>query len=145
MPDSTDTGLQISDRLWLPYDEFQFIAIRAQGPGGQHVNKVSSAVQLRFDIRASSLPDGYKERLLKLKDRRLAKNGCLLIRAERFRSQERNKADALERLRQIILDANRDLRPRKATRPTRASRLRRLESKTRRGKLKTLRSKVDPI
>jgi ribosome-associated protein len=138
------SGLQISAQLWIPYDQIQFTAIRAQGPGGQHINKVASAVQLRFDIRASSLPDGYKERLLKLNDQRLSKDGCLLIRAERFRSQEQNKADALERLRQLIQEASRTRRPRKPTCPTRASKLRRLESKTRRGKLKASRAKVHP-
>ena len=138
-----NTGMQISDQLWIPFSEIQFTAIRAQGPGGQHVNKVSSAVQLIFDIRASSLPDGYKDRLLRLKDQRLSKDGCLLIRAERFRSQERNKEDALERLRQLILETSRTRRPRKPTRPTRASKLRRLEGKSKRGKLKASRSKVD--
>ena len=139
------TDLQISDQLWIPYSEIQFTAMRAQGPGGQHVNKVSSAVLLSFDIRASSLPEGYKDRLFKLKDQRLSKDGCLLIRAERFRSQERNKEDALERLRQLILDAIRSRRPRRPTRPTRASKLRRLEGKARRGKLKASRARVDPF
>jgi len=138
-------ALQISPRLWIPYHEIQFIPIRARGPGGQHVNKVSSALQLRFDIRASSLPDALKSRLLKRNDSRLAKDGCLLIRAERFRSQEQNKADALERLAQIILESSRTPRPRKPTRPSRAAKQRRLEGKTRRGKLKATRAKVDPF
>lgn len=117
-------------------------AIRAQGAGGQNVNKVSSAIHLRFDINASSLPDIYKERLRKLTDRRISGDGVIIIKAQRYRSQDKNREDALARLQVLIVNSAIIPRTRTATKPTRASKKRRLESKTQRGQLKSLRGKV---
>ena len=118
-------------------------AVRSGGPGGQNVNKVSSAIHLRFDIPASSLPEEYKQRLLKLRDRRVTRDGVLVIKAQRFRSRELNRQDALDRLREFIRHGAPQRRPvRKLTRPTLSAKRRRIEKKRRRGKIKQLRRKV---
>lgn len=136
--------LQVSRNLQIPDNEIDLQAIRAQGSGGQNVNKVASAIHLRFDIRASSLPDRYKEKLLALSDQRITSDGVVVIKAQQFRTQEMNKENALARLAQLIKSVTVEQKPRKATRPTLGSKRRRLDSKTKRGKTKSLRGKVDP-
>jgi len=126
----------------LREDEVDFEAIRAQGAGGQNVNKVSNAAQLRFDIRASSLPEALKARLLALRDRRIGADGVVTIKAQRYRSLEMNRADALDRLRALIDAAARLPRERRATQPTRASQRERVERKVQRGRIKALRGRV---
>lgn len=134
--------LKISNKVQIPETNLTFQAIRSQGPGGQNVNKVSSAVHLRFDIRASDLPEVYKERLLALKDRRITRDGVIVIKAQTFRTLEKNKLDALERLAGIIRSTLRTPRKRKPTRPTRGSVQKRLDSKNKHGKIKALRKKI---
>lgn len=131
--------LVISSRLSIPDSEISWEAIRAQGAGGQNVNKVSSAIHLRFDVKASSLPDGLKQALLNLRDRRVNGEGVVVIKAQRSRSQEANLEDARQRLAELVAQAAHKPKARKATRPTRASQRRRVESKVKRGRTKVLR------
>ncbi|WP_120993273.1 alternative ribosome rescue aminoacyl-tRNA hydrolase ArfB [Stutzerimonas urumqiensis] len=135
--------LIISNAVQLPEAELQWTAIRAQGAGGQNVNKVSSAIHLRFDIAASSLPPFYKERLLALRDARITAEGVVVIKAQRYRTQEQNLADAQERLIELIRSAVRVEKSRRPTRPTRGSQERRLQGKTKRGAIKAGRGRVD--
>ena len=135
--------MKLSNNTHIPLEEIDLQPIRAQGSGGQNVNKVSTAIHLRFDIRASSLPEAYKEKLLAYADQRISSDGVVVIKAQSHNSQEKNRADALERLRELILQATKVQKKRRATRPTRSSQMKRLDSKKKHSQTKAGRGKVD--
>ena len=135
--------LIISNKVLIPDQEIEITAILAQGSGGQNINKVSTAIHLRFDIKASSLPYYYKEKLLKLNDSHITKNGIVIIKSQKHRTQERNKEDALLRLKYFIKMATTESKKRRSTKPTRSSKEKRIEQKKKQSKLKVSRGKVN--
>ena len=137
-----DNNIKISNKISIPFSEIEIIAVRSQGPGGQHVNKVSTAIQLRFHIKDSSLPEFCKERLLNLNDNRITRRGDIVIKSQEYKSQTKNREAAIERLKQLIQSVLITRKKRKPTKPTASSREKRLDRKTQKGKIKTLRKKI---
>jgi len=135
--------LEINDNVSIPLTEIEISAIRSRGAGGQNVNKVSTAIHIRFDVRASSaLSNNDQERVLRLRDQRISKEGIIVIKSQRFRSQDKNRSDALEKLAEMIRKALVEKKPRKPTKPSTKSREKRLDEKTKRGRLKETRRKI---
>lgn len=134
--------LQITQRTAIPFDEIELSAVRSQGAGGQNVNKVATAIHLRFDINASSLSPIYKERLLNLNDSRITKDGIVIIKAQQYRTQEQNKEDALNRLKELLQSVTVTPKKRKPTRPSKSAQRKRREGKTKRSQVKALRGNI---
>ncbi len=134
--------IRLSNHISIPVDEIDISAIRATGSGGQKVNKVSTAIHLRFDIKKSSLPDFYKQRLLNISDQRITADGVIIIKAQKHRTQEKNRQDALLRLKDLITAATAIKKSRRPTKPTKGSQKRRVDKKVKKGRTKSLREKV---